>query len=205
MKRKGFRLSDDLEKQILKDQKEKRIESENQYIIDALKHFLSCKKLETTGAMKLIILKYPSHCLKCGNKINVGDYALWGRGIGAICMDCYVVRIGDKPLIVKFLKMRELKQLIKALNDEANRLGDKVEEGQLYEKMEQMFQDSSEIHKLVMSYLREGLGTEKEKKELEEIIRLREKEFQILRDIEDFLQRKMKLRKKKKKKIAGVV
>jgi len=204
LKQKGFRLPDNLLNQIEKDRIERNIQSENEYAIEALKHFLSCKRLETTGAMKLIVLKYPSHCLKCGESLGVGDYALWGRGIGSICMECYVKRIGDKPMIAKFLKMREWKQLIKALEKEANRLGDKVEQGQLYEKMELMFSESSAIHKLLMGFVKEGVGTEAEKKIFEDVIRLATKQFQTLRDIEDFLQRKMNLRKKRKKKITGI-
>lgn len=199
VRQKKFRLPDKLASQLERDVKEKGFASENDWGIEAIRHFLSCKKLDTTGAMKLIVLKYPAKCLKCTSPIDAGEWALWGRGIGAVCMDCYVQRIGDKALVAKYLKMREYKQIINALKLEADRLSVKVETYSLGDKIEELNKASSDVHLEVMRYFREKIGTPDEKKSLEEVVRSCQKQFDVLRNIELFLERSLRVKKWKKK------
>lgn len=196
VKQKAFRVPDKLATQLEKDAIEKTI-SENDWGIQAFEHYLSCKKLEQVGAMRLIVLKFKDQCInpKCKRPIDAGEWALWGRGTGVICIDCYVTRIGDKPLVAKYLKMREYKQIIKALSVEADRLAGTVEGYQLGDKLNQLVESSSGMHKAAMEYLREAIGTDKEKEALEELIRSTTKNFEIQKNIELFLERSLHVKK----------
>jgi len=204
MKQKNYRLPDDLIEKLERDRKEKKIASENDYATQAFRHFISCKTLDTTGAMKLIVLNYPAKCLKCKEPIQTGEWALWGRGIGAICLDCYVSRIGNKALVALYLKKKTMKRIIKALQEEADRLSVKVEMFSLGEKIEVWGQESRDVHKLIMDFFKTRIGTDKEKETLEEILRVCRKEMQLQREIENFLELGQ-LKKVKKKKTAGLV
>lgn len=201
MKQKNFRLGDRLADQIEKDREDKNL-SLNDYGIKALQHFISCSKGSgDQQGLRLILAKYPDTCAKaqCNNKIEVGDHCLWGRGMGVICMDCYVTRIGDKALVAKYLKMREYKQTIKALHKEADRLAEKVEDHQFYIVLDDMHKAAKESTAAVMKYLTSGLASKKEKEVLDKVILSNDMTLEVLEHIKRLIE-KLKLRKTKKKK-----
>ena len=193
-----FRPPQKLKEEIQKDAEKLGI-SVNEWLIKASEHFLTCKQDDTQPAMKLILLKYPTKCRKCGNLIPAFTYAYYGKGVGAICLDCIIKRIGDKTLVAKYLKKRELERLIKALQNEADRLATKIEDYQISEKLDSLFKQTSEQHKLLMKYLNEALGTPKEKQALEELVETCRKTFQIIRDIEAYIESRLKIKIKQKR------
>lgn len=171
--RKQFRIPDELGIRVEKDAKEKGI-SENDWGTMCIEHFLTCKKLEQVGGLKLIMSKFPNNCLKadCRKEINIGDYVLWGKGVGVICMDCYVKRYGDKALIAKDLKMRELRQTIKAYNKELDRLSKKVNKYQFYEKVQVLQDHAAEVQTLATKYMKQEFVDGAEKEKLDEFLAL---------------------------------
>jgi len=170
---------------------QKGIDSENQYVIKALEHFLICKDGMSSSQMRLIVLQYPAKCMRCHQHIDAGNWALYGRGVGAICMDCYVERIGDKALVAKFLKMREYKQIVKALQKEAERLAVKVEVGKVAEYVEEMKEKTKIIYARLMSYFR-AMGNINERQELEELMRVIKEQEKIMELVKNFFERKVK-------------
>jgi hypothetical protein len=196
-----IRFSEKLADRIEADAKRKGI-SKSQWFREASAHFLTCPKAEKVQSMKLIPFKYRGSCLKCGRTVEVGEWGLWGKGVGVICMDCYVGRIGDKALVAKYLKMREYKQIIKALKNQADELADKVEDLVAGDKFVIVYE---EIHKGVtkaLEYLTEKLGTPKENEAFEDFLRWLEKAKKVILDIESALERQGYWIKKKKKKKA---
>jgi hypothetical protein len=192
VKQKSLRIPDDLDKINEDDRKQKNISSENDYYLQALEHFHKCKKLEESASMKPIILRYSGTCLKCKQPVDAGQWALYGRGVGVVCMDCYIERIGDKPLIAKFLKMRELDQTVKALRHEALKLADKVEVLQFASKLDAVFKKDEEMRNLVFSYLRQGAAAENERVNLEDIVRAQQELQALLNDLKSFFEKRIK-------------
>jgi hypothetical protein len=197
-KEKKLRIDDKLAEKLETDAKQKNI-SENEWLTQATQHYLECKKADESGNMKLIVLRYDGHCLKCGEKVEHGNWALYGRGVGIICMDCYVGKIGDRALIAKYLKMREYEKIKKALQNEVERLADKVEVFQAGEKLQALSEQWEKLTKLVQDYLTTGLGRPEEKELFEEIIREKVITEALIRDVEDFIKRYVQTRKWTKK------
>lgn len=209
MKNKLLRLPDDLAKIIEDHGLEPEYGSESNYMLKAIRHFSQCNeqpKQETRmvedaqAPMRMIVTQYPGHCLKCGHDIASGSWALYGKGVGLICLDCFVLKIGDKALIAKYLKTRELRQIIAALQVEADRLAEKVENYNVIEKQEAILEQQEKLTKLAMDFLTHKIGTPQEKEALEEILRQNEKGKQLINDIETFITQYVKLRKKPFKK-----
>jgi ribosomal protein S17E len=193
-----LRLPDNLKKALFEDRTQKGL-SENEYMTRALEHFLKCEKPEESQTMKMIVTRYAGHCIKCSNEIPSGSWALYGKGVGLICLDCYIQRIGDKSLVAKYLKNRELTQITRALQNEADKLAEKVEVYQAGDKLAQLTEQQEKLNKLVEEYLTTKIGTEQEKEALEEIIRESEKTKQLIRDIEGFVKRYIETRKSQRK------
>jgi len=194
-----FRLEENLVNR-LKDEANKKGISLTDLLTQALNHFLNCDKIEQSPSMKMILLRYPTQCLKCGNKISPYSWALYGRGVGAICLDCYVQRLGDKTLVAKYLKVKELNRLIKALKSEADRLSDELETLTINDKIKQLEEQSKEVHQLALSYLKDigSFLNKDERRILEELAKLTENEMEILRNIDLFLTSKIGIKTKKK-------
>jgi len=165
------RLNPKLRKACEQDAKQKEVSSFNEYVERALEHYLTCSKLELSAQMRLIVLKYDGKCLRCGKEVKAGNWALYGRGVGVVCMDCYIERIGDKALVAKYLKLREWKQISKALKSECERLAQDLEDFRLFERLKGMDEIVEKLNKAVMEYLSEKIGTAEEARALEEIIR----------------------------------
>jgi len=196
-KQKILRLPDALADAFETEARNQKGKSENDLFIEALEHFLSCKKEDVSAAMKLIVLKYPGKCLKHGGEVPAGTWAWYGRGVGIICLDCFVQRIGDKAVVAKYLKKREYEQVIKALKAEADNLADKVEKGQLIEKVERLYNSYQQLYEMVTKYLKEGIGTTEEKQRLEDMSRLGEEVKGLVKEISEFLYMKKQARKRK--------
>ena len=149
----------------------RELPSLNEYVIQALEHFLTCSKLEPSERMRLIVLKYDGKCLRCKHVVKAGNWALYGRGVGIVCMDCYVERIGDKALVAKYLKLREWQQISKALKSECERYAQELEDFRLFDKLKGMDEKVDTLSKAMMQYLSEKLGSPDEQQALEDIIR----------------------------------
>jgi len=189
--KKTYRLPKRLADAVSRDYKQQGMDSENQYVIKALEHFLICKDGMSQSQMKLIVLQYPANCKRCDKHIEAGNWALYGRGVGAICMDCYVEKIGDKALIAKWLKMRELKQVVKALRAEAERLAVNVEVGKVAEYIEKMKEKTTIMYSRLMSYFR-AMGNIDERQQLEELMRVIKEQEKTMELVKNFFERKVK-------------
>jgi hypothetical protein len=197
-KAKTVRLSEDLCKWLEEETKKKGPNySENQIIEDAIRHYSTCNHLDQQGQMRLIVLRYSDSCLKCKRAIEVGEFALWSRGIGAICIDCYVQRFGDKSIIAKFLKVRELDQTRKALLHECDKLADKFEVLTLGEKWDQILQADPDLRRIARDFLIKDLGTPDEKKAFEDFLNLLQKLQELARQFEQLLEKQYQIKRKR--------
>ena len=193
---KTFRLPKRLVDAMERDFKQQGMDSMNKWAVSAFEHFLVCKDGMSASQMRLIVLQYDATCKRCSGHIPAGNWALYGRGAGAICMDCYVERIGDKALVAKYLKMREYKQIIKALSIEAERLASKVELGKIAEYIEEMKEKSTVIYVKLMDYFR-ALGNPNEKQELEELLRVTKEQDKTIELVNNFFERHLKKKKER--------
>lgn len=195
-KQKPLRIPFKLAEEFERDAEQLNI-SENEYCIQAIEHFLNCKKTEEIQSMKLIVLRYPATCLKCSTKMEVGQHAYWGRGTGAICLDCQVARYGDKTIVKKYIKLKELEFLIKSLQAQCNEKAEEMRQFNFYEKINNLHELSKQARDLVTSYLKENFQKpEKEQQTLDELERLMEKTQFTIKDLEQFM--KVPLQKKKR-------
>lgn len=195
-----LRLSEKLNKAIDTDFKQMGLASKNDYIIKALEHFLACKRADLSAKMRLIVLQWTANCKRCGDEVKAGNWALYGRtatGGIVICMDCYVERIGDKALVAKYLKLREYKQILKALIGECEKHAQKLEDFQLFDRLKDMEEKIGNMEKWVMDYLRKKLGTAEESQVLEELVRATKEVNTICADIRDLYAKLLKSKKSK--------
>jgi len=192
---KNIRISEQLAQAIENDTKHKGLQSENEWLTKACQHFLDCTKSDEQAAMKLIVLRYATSCIKCHKPIPDGQWALYGRGIGAVCMDCYIERVGDKATVAKFLKMRELSHVVKALKSEADRLADKTEVLVFADKLSELIKKDQELRELVMTYLRQPFVKDEERQILEDILRTETDEQTLLNDVAAFFEKRIKPKK----------
>lgn len=190
-----LRLPEDLIQALENDVKQKGLPSENEYMIQALRHFITCTKTDESASMKLIVLRYDATCLKCRKHVAVGQWALYGKGVGIICMDCYVERVGDKATVAKFLKMREYTQSIKALKLEGDRLADRVEVLVFADKLTEFFKKSQELRDLAMQYMKQPFATDKERQAFEDLVRSEQEQDALLKDLSQFFEKRIKPKK----------
>ena len=125
------------------------------------------KKIED----KLITLKYPARCKKCGRELKQGDIAYWIRYTyedkstksRILCIECYnEEQIKDKELAKLILEKHKIKREIKVLKEKEKELLNKIEDIQftydiyelknkLYsitEYLETLFENRNEIHSI---------------------------------------------------------
>ncbi len=191
-----LRLPEDLIQALENDVKQKGLPSENEYMIQALRHFITCTKTDESASMKLIVLRYDATCLKCRKHVEVGQWALYGKGVGIICMDCYVERVGDKATVAKFLKMREYAQSIKALRLEGDRLADRVEVLVFAGKLDEFLKKSQQTRDLAMQYMKQPFAKDEEQqKALEDLIRSEQEQDALLKDLSTFFEKRIKPKK----------
>ena len=176
--------------------------SMNQLMLDAMDHWLKCDKAEGIEQLHMIVLKYSTRCKgKCKRELQAGDWAYYARGFGAICLDCFIERLGDKAVVKKFMKIKELKWTQKALETQLNEKAEKLREFNFYEVIDNMHKGYGEIHKLVMDFLKEDFEKpEKAKEALDELERLIQKQWAIIQEAEMFVKGPPLSKRKKRKK-----
>jgi len=121
-------LDEELDKQ-LERKANKDGKSKAQLINSAIQHYLTCKGTKDAPTLRQIIAKYESKCKSCGATIRIGSVAFWSKET-IICMDCYVNAKGDRTLATKYMKTRELKQVIAFLRQQADAYAEQIEEYQ---------------------------------------------------------------------------
>lgn len=193
-----FKIDKALNDSMEADLKQRGFKDKTTYVLEALKHFQKCKEKEASQSMKPIVTKYPGKCLKCGDDIEPNSWALYGKGVGLVCMDCFVMKLGDKTLIVKYLKNRELERVANALKEECEKLAGRVEELQVLSKLEDLKNQQEEAIRKVLDFLTHKLGTAEENKALEEFARQLEDGRRIIRDMDDFVRNFVRNRKWRK-------
>ena len=125
------------------------------------------KKIED----KIITLKYPTKCYKCGRELKQGELAYWQRYTyedkstksRILCIKCYNdEKIADTTLAKLTIKEYQLKRKIEALNKHIKQLLSKAEDIQymidiyelkrkvktLIEHLEQLFDNKEELGKI---------------------------------------------------------
>jgi hypothetical protein len=187
---------------IEQDAQQRGFKDRTTYITDAIKHFQKCKEKESAQAMKEIITKYPGKCLKCGQEIPVNSWAMFGRGVGLICLDCVVLKLGDKTIVAKYLTNRKLDRVAKALKEECDKLAGKVEELQVLSKAEDLKNQQESAIKTVLDFLTHRIGTPDENKALEEFLRQLKDGKRIIMDMDEFLKSFVRNRKWRKQVLA---
>lgn len=184
--------------------------SENEFVIQAIKHFVVCKA-ETVKALdfqgpglKSIITKYEGKCIKCRNYIPTGSQAWYGRREKGsppilVCLDCMMFGMADKTLAKKFIKVKELQATIRGLNKMANELAEAVFDPDILKRQEQFQSLVSNAVERYEKYLQVGTPGE-EKKLLEEVLHTVKEAQRIEKGLDDFLYMQIqKLQKRKKK------
>ena len=197
---KAFRLPEKLLKACEDDLKQRGVKDFTQYTREALEHFLKCHDAEPSQAMKLIILKFDGKCLKCGGKVTSGSYALWSRGVGVVCLDCHIQRVGDKTSVAKYLRNRELDKVANALKRECDLLAEKVEVFRTVDKLEGLIEGRKRSEELIDKYLKSGLATPEEE---ELLMKFKEQGLEIAKlgeEVRRFIERYLKTSKWKKRK-----
>lgn len=189
---KSFRLPDKLLKALEDDAKQRKVDNLSDEVLQALNHFLKCHSTEEAQMMKLIILRYKATCLKCKRDIEAGEYAIYGRGVGAVCLDCHVQRVGDKTTIAKYLRNRELDKVFHALKRECDRLAETVEIDRTSEKYDSVMEGVKRTNELIDKYLKSGLATPEEQNLLLEL-KERKKNLEELEEaMKKFIERYLK-------------
>lgn len=191
-------LDKTLKENMDQDARQRGFKDTTQYVTEAVKHFQKCKEKESSQAMKMIITKYPGKCLKCGHDIEVNSWAMFGRGVGLICMDCVVLKLGDKTIVAKYLKNRELDRVAKVLKEECDRLAGKVETLQVLNKLEDLKNQQESIMKVVREFLTNKIGSPEENKALDEFSRQLDDGKRIIMDMDEFIKNYVRNRKWKK-------
>lgn len=188
----------------------KRIEAEakkehksiNQTMLDLLeKGFM--QQQDEIPAMRLILLKYPARCLKCNCELPAQTWAMYGKGVGAVCLDCFIEKLGDKAIVKKVMRLKELKWTIKALEQQLTVKTDELRKLDFLGTIKTMREGYGEIHKLILQYMK--VDFEKPDKavdtlnELEELI---QKQWAIIEEAKLFMMGPPPdIKKRKKKKV----
>jgi predicted DNA-binding protein len=212
------RISPKLKQRIEQDCKVRGIESQNEYVVQALQHFLECRKVKLSMSMKYIPLPCDCECVICHKKTGPPHWGFYMNG-NVICRDCYVKRYGEKGTAKLALKEREGKYKLKVLKEGIEKMLQDYEEAEFVgsaretlEENKKINRENMEVNQLALQYLNENLGTKQEKEAFEKLMRKLE---DLVRDREDFrtvldhaLERYRKLlmtRKKKRKKAGALV
>lgn len=156
MKDKHTRVDDKIAEAWENDAKQLQI-SETEWLINAGNHYLKCKKSSLFGNMHPIITQFDSHCIQCHKLVPKRSWALYGRGNGIICQECYISRLGDKETFLKTIKLGELKREIKILEKQKAPLVESVlnlrKEQTCREKLQAETQSLIKTDKLISDYL----------------------------------------------------
>ena len=91
--------------------------------------------------------------------------------------------------------MRELDKTIKGLRKQAEELASKIEDLQTLRKFDYLFEKNDELIKLIQNYLTNPFSFN-EQKLLEDITEVLKENKRVAREIEDFIQSRLRLPKK---------
>lgn len=173
----------------------------NEYLERGFKYDDSKKATDEAPAMHLILLKYRARCLKCGKDLKPQTWAMYGKGVGAVCTDCFIEKLGDKGIVLKVMKLKELKWTIKALEKKLLEKTDELRKLDFLTVIQSMNEGYIEIHRLVMEYMKTGFEKPESDRTrtMEELDRLIEKQWAIIEEAQFFLMGPPPTLKKKKK------
>jgi methyl-accepting chemotaxis protein len=124
---------------------EENNKSKKDVIAEALElYFASAGK---PPALKLIPLKYPSKCSKCGRQLQAAELAYWAPGT-VVCVECYLRAnsgIGDaKKALKAYMDYKRFKAMAVEAQRELDVLVRQIDERQILNEMKQL---KSEIEK----------------------------------------------------------
>jgi pyruvate/2-oxoacid:ferredoxin oxidoreductase beta subunit len=200
-----FRANDDLTKKIKEEAKNKGI-SINDFITSAIEHYLTCQNFndkDKEPSLKLIVTKYSGKCSKCSNHIDIGNLAYYGKTDSGkpilLCLDCMINSQSDRALALRYVRMRQLEKTIKALRKEAESYLSKLEDLQILNKFDSLYQINDELSKMIMSYLKNSFINDDERKALEDVLEQLKENKRTVRDIEDFIQSRFRMQKPNEK------
>jgi hypothetical protein len=185
------KLLDDVQK----DATERGFDNTSAYVIQAVKHFLVCKENEAMNAMKPIFTKYAGKCLLTGHEVPANTWVMYGKGVGIVCMDHFIERFGDKALVAKYLKNRELERIHDALTKECSRVAGDVERFRVLDKMVDLQNQQEETVRLIKDFLTHNVGTDEERKALEDVLRNITDGKKIMYDMDQFIKTLIRSRK----------
>jgi len=199
----NLRIPTKLKERIEQDAKEQGKTSVNEYAVEALEHYLNCKKAYEVASFRFIITRFKGNCIRCGRVVEKTEGAYYARGTGLLCLDCSIFKgMSDKTVVAKYMKMRRFEELARMFKAEVEASAEKLDLSKAAEKLDEIYKCRKELNALVHSYLKEVVGQPKERETLEDIIKLGERELRTLMDLETFLEIKMR---RKVKKATGVV
>ena len=196
MKRESFRVSEDLAKKIDTYVKQRRM-SKTDLFTDALNHFFKCRMAEPSFQLRLISLRYETSCLLCRKKLEVGAYAMYARGTGAICIDCHQKRYGDKGSVRKYMKVIELEYTLKNLKIQCDEKAEQLRTFSLYEKIQELYDGDIKIRTLLYQFLREGFADPEQRKVLEDAKKMIENQIEVTQKVRDLIRFPLKKTKRK--------
>lgn len=196
MKRESFRVSEKLVKKIDTYVKERRM-SKTDLFTDALIHFFTCGNVEPSFQLRLIPLRYETSCFVCRKKLEVGAWAMYARGTGAICVDCHQKRFGEKGSVRKYMKVIELKHTLKNLRIQCDEKAEQLRTFNLYEKIQQLFDGDIETRTLIDKFLREGFADPEQKEVLEDAKRLLTNQVRLAQDVQHIIRVPLKKTRRK--------
>ena len=196
MKRESFRVSEELVKKIDTYVKQRGI-SKTDLFTSALVHFFTCTRVEPSFQLRLIPLRYEASCLLCRKKLEVGAYAMYARGTGAICVDCHQKRFGDKGSVRKYMKVIELDYTLKNLKIQCDEKAEQLRTFSLYEKIQELFDGDIKIRTLLYEFLREGFADPEQRKVLEDARKLIANQIEVTQKVRDLIRVPLKKTKRK--------
>jgi len=196
MKRESFRVSEELVKKIDTYVKQRSM-SKTDLFTNALIHFFTCTRVEPSFQLRLIPLRYETSCSLCRKKLEVGTWAMYARGTGAICIDCHQKRFGDKGSVRKYMKVIELKYVLKNLKIQCDEKAEQLRTFNFYEKIQELYERDIKIRTLLYQFLREGFADPEQEKVLQDAKKLIENQIEVTQKVRDLMRVPLKKTKRK--------
>ena len=123
-----------------RDQLDKEGLTIKEFVINAIRDYVEAGKRGEEVSLREIVLRFQTKCRNCGRILRVGERAFWAKGWGVMCMDCYIDSMGDKALARRYMKIRELERIKKALQEDVERLAQLYEEYMVFGKLDKVAQ-----------------------------------------------------------------
>lgn len=130
--------------------------TKTQLIAEALHQYLRGGGEKAPG-LRLIALRYPARCVKCGKELTVGDLAYWSTGT-VICLDCYAKQTAGvlpevKKLYSLYKEIRRLKVLREEARKDLDELMARVEKLDIDVKLAELVTKIEEVISQVYDYM----------------------------------------------------